>query len=98
MFIIVWKYKIKPDNRVLFESEYGKKGAWSRFFKRSKDYSGSELYNSQEGNDIYLLMDSWFDKKSYDNFINEQKNGYERLSLKFENLYETEEKLGTITE
>ena len=67
MHIIVWKYKVKEENRVEFEFEYGKLGTWSKLFNTSENYKGSTLHRNS---DIYLLVDTWLDKQSYESFIN----------------------------
>ena len=95
MYTILWKYRVQPKNQELFEQEYGANGAWSKLFCTSQNYSKSILSKSDDSKDTYILMDIWIDKNSYERFIEESKSSYENLSLKFENLYETEEKMGS---
>ena len=91
MHIIVWKYKVKEENRVEFEFEYGKLGTWSKLFNTSENYKGSTLHRNS---DIYLLVDTWLDKQSYESFINLNSKEYDFMSSKFEELYESEQEIG----
>ncbi|TRX48622.1 hypothetical protein FNH22_28935 [Fulvivirga sp. M361] len=95
MYVIQWKYKVKPEETAKFEREYGAEGAWSGLFNQSKDYLGSYLYKSEEEKHSYLLVDTWTDKGAYEKFRQLNKEIYNRLSLKFEGLYDVEERGGT---
>ncbi len=94
MYSIVWKYGIKQKSQLEFESEYGKGGTWSKLFMDSDNYTGSFLHKSSDMGQTYLLIDTWTDEQSYENFKNANRGVYESLSSKFEKLYETEEKIG----
>ncbi len=94
MYSIVWKYKINEESQAEFESEYGKGGTWSKLFMNSDNYSGSFLHKSSDISRTYLLIDTWTDEQSYENFKNANSSVYESLSFEFEKLYETEEKIG----
>ena len=92
MYVIVWEYEISKNNQAEFESEYGTGGAWSELFMHSENYLGS--YLSEMQNQTYLLIDTWTDKLSYENFKNENREIYDSLCARFEHLYEQEELLG----
>lgn len=93
-YSIIWKYKIKPENKEKFEHEYGPKGTWFKLFSESSSYSGSFLNRNEEDN-TYILVDTWMDKNSYEDFKQKNREVYDRLSAQFENLYEREEKVGS---
>ena len=95
MFTIVWKYKVNEENQLEFELEYGKLGTWSKLFMNSINYKGSYLHKISDTNQTYLLIDIWTDQQSYENFINANKSIYKSLSSRFENIYESEENIGT---
>ncbi len=42
----------------------------------------------------YLLIDTWTNEQSYEDFKNSNSSVYQSLSSDFEKLYETEEKAG----
>lgn len=95
MYTILWKYRVLVENQNRFEQEYGPDGAWCKLFSSSQYYLKSILSKSDNSNDTYVLMDVWIDKNSYECFLKESKSSYKDLSLKFQNLYETEEKIGS---
>ena len=94
MYSIIWKYEVKPTNQLRFETEYGKKGTWARLFQDSEDYLGSFLHKDKDLPDVYLLIDTWTDERSYENFKKANREAYDNLCYKFEKLYESEEKIG----
>lgn len=95
MYCIVWTYKVSEGNKTEFESEYGNHGTWSKLFMNSANYKGSFLHKSLDMAQTYLLIDTWTDEQSYEDFKRANANAYESLSSRFEGLYETEEKTGT---
>lgn len=94
-YLIVWKYKIKPEYQGKFEFEYGSSGTWNSIFSKSKNYIGSFLHKSETDSDSYLLIDFWTNKEFYENFKESYNLDYHKLSTKFAYLYESEEKIGT---
>lgn len=92
MYTVIWKYKIKPENKEKFEFEYGRNGTWAKLFAKSKNYRGSLLYKSEDEVDTYILMDTWINKQSYEDFIETNKEKYNKTSAGFEYLYLSEEK------
>ena len=96
-YLIVWKYKVKPEYKEKFEIEYGASGAWNSFFIKSKSYKSSFLHLSETELDTYLLIDSWTSKELYEKFVKANSEDYQKLSSKFEYIYESEEKIGMFT-
>ena len=88
MYVVVWKYKVRPSDRAQFEAEYGHGGTWISFFRGSNGYVGSKLYSGKD--DYYLLIDAWDSRESYLSFIETKKPDYQRLSDQFSYLYEEE--------
>lgn len=94
-YSVIWKYKIKPESREKFEFEYGPHGTWFKLFSKSVNYAGSYLHKSEEEKDTYVLIDTWTDKESYENFKKVNAEAYQALSAQFESLYEHEERIGS---
>ena len=94
MYSIIWRYEVKKKNQVRFETEYGKKGTWAKLFRDSDKYLGSFLHKNKDTTDIYLLIDTWTDERSYEDFKHANREAYDILCYKFEKLYEAEEKIG----
>ena len=93
-YSIVWKYKIKPEYKEKFEFEYGIDGTWNSLFSKSKSYTGSFLHRNESESNTYLLIDTWTSRESYKRFIKANNDYYQKLSSRFEYLYESEEKIG----
>jgi len=94
LYSIVWKYKINPECKEKFELEYSSRGAWNLLFRQAKNYKGSYLHQSEYESDTYLLIDTWTNKQSYENFKRANKEAYKELSTQFDYLYKTEDKVG----
>lgn len=86
MYVIVWKYKVRPADRSGFEVEYGSGGIWVSFAKGSTGYIGSKLYKGKDH--YYLLIDAWDSKDSYENFLAAKRTHYQQLSEQFSYLFE----------
>lgn len=93
-FCIVWKYEVKPECKKEFETEYGPGGSWNTLFGKSSFYIDSFLYKDDSNPDVFLLIDSWENKDSYQRFLKEFGKAYRELSAKFTRLYISEEKIG----
>lgn len=96
MYVVVWKYKVRPSDRAEFEAEYGQGGTWISFFRGSNGYVGSKLYSGRDN--CYLLIDAWDSRESYQSFIEAKKPDYQRLSDHFSYLYEEEVCVGDFHE
>jgi hypothetical protein len=94
MYSIIWKYKIGHKFESEFENEYGRCGSWNKFFGTSGSYLGSYLNKSEEDKYIYILIDTWVDRSSHDDFMTQNTEAYKSLSKKFENIYISEELIG----
>ena len=95
MYVIVWQYKVKPENREKFENIYGPEGLWADFFRTSAYYKGTCLFNSEQFSDVYLLLDFWDTKEAYAHFTTAQADTYQRLSFQFQDVYQEEAKVDT---
>ena len=96
MFIIAWKYIIKPKFRNEYIDTYKENGKWSRLFKRSESYKYSKLF--QKDNAEYLLIDAWESEETYNNFKKKYSEEYQLLCNDTDSLYESEEKIGEYIE
>jgi hypothetical protein len=95
VYAVIWKYKIKSENKEKFEFEYGRNGTWANLFAKSKNHQGSFLYKNEDEVDMYMLMDTWINKQAYEDFKKMNQEKYNRISSGFEYLYLTEEKIGS---
>ncbi|MGI9545531.1 MAG: hypothetical protein ACR2MX_19875 [Cyclobacteriaceae bacterium] len=97
MYSIVWRYKIKPEFKDKFEFEYGPNGVWSTLFRESENYRGSYLHQNEGSPYSYLLIDTWTDKSSYEEYKSLNKVRYTDQSSNLDYLYDEEELVGTYT-
>lgn len=95
MYKVVWRYVVPLENQPQFELAYSADGAWATLFKQSEDYLGSRLNKSEIEGNTYILIDSWNAKDNYERFLQINKQEYQRLNEKFQNLYNEEERMGT---
>ena len=94
MYCILWKYDVDKSNHAEFEKEYGRSGAWFKFFEPCDDYFGHDLLKNTDGNS-YTLIDRWMSKKDYEGFLKSNKAEYDQMNEKFSGLYTSETCLGT---
>ena len=97
-YYIIWEYEVPEENIPEFENEYGKGGAWNRFYMQSPFYQGTTLLKPTEQNQNYVIIDRWVDQPAYDNFLRDCKDGYNGLSKIYSRLYVKEEKVGQYTD
>lgn len=96
MYIVIWKYKVRPEDCSIFEKAYGRRGDWTDFFKKSQKFIGTRLFQSTPDN--YLLMDSWEDRISYLSFLTDHRVEYDKLCDRYRHLFEEEIRVGEFHE
>jgi heme-degrading monooxygenase HmoA len=95
MLIVIWEYKVKSGSEEEFETSYGSKGDWAKFFGSSKDYLGTELVKRIEAIGSYATIDRWDSEKAYVDFLEKHKDRYCELDDRFAALTESETKIGS---
>lgn len=98
MYVIIWEYRVKEENRSEFEKAYGPNGAWAELFKNAEGYLGTELLQSANTPEIYSTIDKWDSKESYGNFLGRLKIEYEKLDEQCDVLTEQERHIGNFNE
>ena len=82
MFQVIWELKVKFKEREKFESFYDPKGEWVKFFSKANSYEGTEVLESGEGDNIYLVIDHWETEEAFNEFLKSRKADYELLEEK----------------
>jgi quinol monooxygenase YgiN len=82
MHQIFWELKVKFTERAKFESFYDTKGEWIKFFGQSPDYLGTEILESGEGDNVFLIVDEWTSEEAFQQFIQTNKVAYQQLEAK----------------
>jgi len=98
MYVIVWEFTVRPEQREAFERGYGSDGDWARYFKRDESFRGVELWRGGELDDPewdrYLTVDRWASVEAYEAFRERTDAEYQEMDNRFLDLCETETMLG----
>jgi heme-degrading monooxygenase HmoA len=94
MHVILWKFRARPGRETDFERAYGDDGDWSRLFRRSEGYLGTELMRATDG--TYLTIDRWTTEEAYRAFKLAYGTSYAELDARCEALTIEETMLGAI--
>lgn len=68
MYRIVWEYDAKPEQLEQFENVYGPEGLWVKFFRKSADFLGTELFRCTNNPYRFVTLDEWRSRATYENF------------------------------
>ena len=94
-YVIVWEFRVRPEKEKDFVEEYGSDGSWARLFRRSQGYIRTELVQDVADPMRFLTLDHWQSQNEFKRFREENRAEYERLDETFEDLTETESRLGS---
>jgi heme-degrading monooxygenase HmoA len=97
MYVILWRFQVKPGYEVEFERAYGPAGDWARFFRRGAGYRGTELLRESGEHLGYLTIDRWSSQAAYAAFRERWRDEYRALDERFECLTERETALGSFS-
>ena len=96
-FTCIWKYEVSVGREMEFETLYGPKGAWARFFEKSSQYLGTDLLRDRgkEPDCVgYLTIDRWQSEDAYRAFLREHPEEYAALDREGDRLTTSETCLG----
>lgn len=82
MYQVIWELKVKYKDRDKFEEFYLSKGEWVKFFSKSPDYQGTDILESGEGDNVFLVIDEWLSEEGFNEFVKIRKNEYDLLEEK----------------
>lgn len=92
--ILVWEFRVHPEQYFAFERAYGSSGDWVQLFRRGKGYVGTELYRDAKSPGRYFTLDHWESRLAFEAFKNSMADDYAALDSKCEVLTEDEVSLG----
>lgn len=95
MYVIIWKFAVKPGLENDFEAVYGPDGTWAQFFRRGQGYLGTELLRDAVVPGHYATIDRWESKSAYENFLTRFAEDYSAIDQECEVLTESETEIGT---
>ena len=94
MHLIVWRFRPRAGSHIRFLEAYGAEGSWSKLFRESPEYLGTELLRATDDSKQYLTIDRWRSVEAYEAFLAERRDEYDALDQACENLTESEELVG----
>jgi heme-degrading monooxygenase HmoA len=97
MYVVIWKFRVKRDVERAFADMYGPTGAWATLFRSSPGFLGTELLRDLEGARRYLTVDRWQSRESYESFRRENREQYDTLDQRGEDLTDVEALVGDFT-
>jgi heme-degrading monooxygenase HmoA len=86
MFLVLWEYEVKPGSEKRFEEVYGPAGDWARLFRTGPHYRETRLLRDPLRPNIYVTLDFWTSRKSYEEFLAAHKSEYQSIDSLGEHL------------
>ena len=93
-FAAVWEFSVRASRQAEFESHYGPDGSWTRLFRQSPGYLGTELWHDRADTLRYLTIDRWASVDAWREFHSRFATEYERLDRECAGLTALETPLG----
>jgi heme-degrading monooxygenase HmoA len=94
MFLVLWEYEVKPGSEKQFEKVYGPAGDWAQLFRTGSHFQETRLLRDPLRPNIYLTLDFWASRDSYETFLATHKTEYQSIDSLGENLTVSERRLG----
>jgi len=94
MFLVLWEYEVKPGCEERFEKAYGPAGGWAGLFGTDSQYQQTRLLRDPWARNVYLTLDFWASRESYDEFMASHIAEYKTMDSTGENLTVSERRLG----
>jgi hypothetical protein len=94
MFLVLWEFEVKPGCEERFEKVYGPAGDWAMLFRSDSHYRETRLLRDLLRPAVYLALDSWMSRQSYEEFMASRTAEYKALNSVGEGLTIKERRLG----
>jgi heme-degrading monooxygenase HmoA len=94
MFIVVWKFLVKPQHEIDFVRVYGESGDWVELFRKAPGYIRSELHCDVDTKHQYLTIDRWESEADYKKFRSVWASQYQAIDSKCEDWTQSETAIG----
>ena|SRR3990167_3249213 len=98
MYIYIWRFHVKEDNKKEFENLYGSCGTWVKLFEKDPTYIKTRLLHNIQDSNHYITIDYWATKEAYKLFCANNKKEFNEIDKQGEKLTEKEEFLGEFFE
>lgn len=94
MIEVFFRYRVHPQQVRAFEHAYGPAGPWVEMFRQHPGFSRTRLFRHRNDPQIYITIDVWDSKASYDQFRAMYADEYNRLDSQLAMLKLEEHLLG----
>jgi heme-degrading monooxygenase HmoA len=94
MFLVLWEYEVKPGSEKRFEKAYGPAGDWAQLFRTDSHYQETRLLRDPLRLNVYLSLDFWTSRDSYEKFMASHKAEYQSIDSLAESLTLNQRRLG----
>jgi heme-degrading monooxygenase HmoA len=95
MYVVLWEFYCKRDQKDKLIQANMPNGKWHRFFSSSPDYLGTEVLRDVNNKERLVILDRWSSKISYDNFLDRHCKEYEEIDHNLRNLTDAENSIGS---
>jgi quinol monooxygenase YgiN len=96
LYIVVWRFRIRPSAEQAFLEGYGPNGSWARLFRQGTGFRKTDLARSVEDLRVFYTLDEWNSEAAYGEFREAFRQQYEALDQSFEGLTEDERLVGVL--
>jgi hypothetical protein len=94
MFLVLWEFEVKPGCEKRFEKVHGPDGDWARLFRTDPHYHKTRLMHESFHPSVYLTLDFWDSRQSYEEFIASRTAEYKAIDSAGEELTLSERRVG----
>ena len=91
-YVIIWKYRVKPEFVDRFAEAYGPNGDWVAFFGSGTGYIRTDLIKTEEPN-TFATLDWWESESDYTTFAEAHRERYDEIDRRFDPWTECEERI-----
>ena len=92
-YVIIWKYRVKPEFVERFAEAYGPTGAGVAFFRGGSGYIRTDLIEGEQP-DTFATLDWWESESHYTTFAEANRERYAEIDRGFDPWTEIEERVG----
>ncbi len=93
-YLIIWTYRVDPEQRQTFEAAYGPTGAWAALFERADGFLGVDLLRSADDDGQYVTIDRWTSQRAFESFNAVFAAQYRLLDDRLAGIAATQERVG----
>jgi antibiotic biosynthesis monooxygenase len=98
MLLILWQFRANPARTADFRRTYSGQGEWAKLFSRDSDYRGTVLLQDTDDPLVFVVIDRWAKRDSFQSFRAQFGPEYEHLDEQCRELTDAETLLGIFTD